>query len=429
MTTPVAPTPLPPVGGGNHGNYEDAVRELVVAPPPHVHQRSDVQWGGTDSQVVTGAGNLAPMPTGGTGGGTPTVVGRTDLYPEDFGYSTGLSAANKQATLQDFLNNLTSGKTGVIRSSLVYEHNNVLAVPTSCYGGRLIVVGDVRSTVQTASAFKVQADDFVVEGPGRFVGANVTSRGNTINHQKFVLDECSGARVSGITSEGSHGTGFFAYGASEYLVEDMTVRNTQADAFHNTHGSTYGKLRGCTAYNPGDDGMAVVSYFSADPVITSYIDVQGFRLYNGGARGVAVVGGTNIRYSDIKMDRVSAAGVYIAVESSFNSWGTSKVHMSDIYCYQPNFSGTDHGAVVFYSSVSGRPLEDVAVDRMTAEHVVRDTGTFPSGWLRHITANGGVGNRLAWHDIMLRGAGPSLQIQGNMPTTSWKSTAITRQAW
>ena len=50
--------------------------------------------------------------------------------------------------------------------------------------------------------------------------------------------------------------GIFAFGASDYLIEDVSVENTRADGVHNTHGAHHSVIRRARVRNVGDDGVA-----------------------------------------------------------------------------------------------------------------------------------------------------------------------------
>lgn len=428
-----SPSPVIPAGTWpptTHQHAQDRVGQLSTTPPPHVHGPTDLATTGTrnGTRFLRDDFVWATPPTG-TG---TTTTGRTDLYPEDFGYAVANTAAANQISMQNFVNGITAGKVGVIRAGLLYQHNALLTVPTASQGGRLIVDGELQATVPTSSGLKIQASGFHVEGSGKVTAANVTTRGSTLSHQKISIDFADGVTIDGITVDGSHATGFFAYRASNYLVRDVTVKNTKADAFHNTNGSSGGRFRGTTARDVGDDTMAVVSY-TGDGVVCSDIDIQGHRAFNGSARGLAVVGGTDIRYADCQVHRCSAAGVYITSESTangdgFNTYGCTNVRMMNLFISGANYSGTDHGAAMFVSSNASSPLTKCSIDFMVADKLVRDAGTYPSGWLRHIANVSATASEISFNNIHLRGEGPATNVQGNMTATFYEATNITRQA-
>jgi hypothetical protein len=362
-----------------------------------------------------------------------SIGGRTDVYPEDHGYSSVGTAAQKQTAMQAFMDALVDGKTGVLRNlGYPYEHNNVLYAKNTIPNARLVIHhgAELRSTVQTASAFRIQAHGFTLEGPGKVVGANVSSRGNTLNHQKIVIDPgVEGVTITGITVDGSHGTGFFSYGGINYKVGDLTVKNTQADGIHNTNLSSGGRFTTTTSIDVGDDGFAVVSY-NVDGGLCTDIRSVNHTTIRGGARGVAVVGGKDIQIVTPQVLVCDAAGIYIAAESSFNSYGCEEVRVLNPFVHSPNIAATDHGAAMFYSSVTGRGLLDCSIDGLIADRVVRDDAVAISGWLRFVQAGTpGTSARLGMASPTMRGDGPTSQVQGNMATTIYKVTNPIRQAW
>lgn len=362
------------------------------------------------------------------------VHARTDYYPEDYGYSAGGTAAAKTTALQAFLNDLTAGKTGVLRHGLLYEHDAVLTVPSSCAGGRLVVEGELRATVETASALKIHAPGFHVEGGGSLTTPTVTARGSSTDHHKIYVGwnstryDVGGVRLEGFTVDGSHAAGVFLYGVEDYLVRDVLVKNTRADAFHNTDGSRRGRFRSCTAQEVGDDGMAVVSYAGGPAPVCEDIDVQGHRVRNSYARGLSVVGGRNIHYTDCHVDGSFAAGAYIASETSYNSYGCEWVRFRGLWLRKSGdivnpYGGTspDHGACMFYAS-NTEGLTDVSMTDVEVD----DTRSTVSSNIRFITSNASPSARVTVANVLLRGTGPASDVGGNMPTSERESINITR---
>ena len=122
--------------------------------------------------------------------------------------------------------------------------------------------------------------------------------------------------------DGGAAGGIRVAGARHFRIDSNTVSNTLADGIHVTYGSQSGVVARNTVRATGDDLISVVSY-RGDQHVTSDIlitknDVAG----NPWGRGIAVVGGQNITISDnVIRNVVAAAGVYIARESSYDTFG------------------------------------------------------------------------------------------------------------
>ena len=126
--------------------------------------------------------------------------------------------------------------------------------------------------------------------------------------------------MRGIFVDGAAAAGIFAFGASDYLIEDVSVENTRADGIHNTNGAHHGIIRRARVRNVGDDGIAVVSYGS-DKSPCHHILVDSPRFYgNVWGRGFTVVGGEDIVFRDIPAENSNAAAFYVSTEGE--PWNT-----------------------------------------------------------------------------------------------------------
>lgn len=60
-----------------------------------------------------------------------------------------------------------------------------------------------------------------------------------------------------ISVDGAAAAGIFAFGASNYLIEDVLVENTRANGIHNTQGAHHGTIRNARAQH--GDALATPS--------------------------------------------------------------------------------------------------------------------------------------------------------------------------
>jgi hypothetical protein len=176
--------------------------------------------------------------------------------------------------------------------------------------------------------------------------------------------------VRDVTVDGAGCAGVYVEGASHYLLENVTVRDSRSDGIHNTGGSTHGVIRNCTVTNSGDDGFAVVSYDS-DAALCSDITFQSPRFMgNTWGRGFSVVGGTQISYFDVYGQDSNAAMVYVAAEPA--PWltrpSTDVVVAGGTLIRSNTNARIDHGAVLLYAG--NRAANDrLAISGLT----IRDT--------------------------------------------------------
>ena len=94
-----------------------------------------------------------------------------------------------------------------------------------------------------------------------------------------------------MTVDGSAAAGIYVGGASNFTLSDVLVRNTNADGIHMTTRAHDGVVRNARVVNPGDDGVAVVSYRN-DGELVRNITVESPRVEGQRwGRGFSVVGG------------------------------------------------------------------------------------------------------------------------------------------
>ena len=152
------------------------------------------------------------------------------------------------------------------------------------------------------------------------------------------------------TANSAASAGIFVYRADGFLVADNEVRRSLSDGIHITAGSRNGRVLYNTVRETGDDMIAMVSYlftgdwvnedtarlaatFAAERdqqlvrnVLVAHNDVAG--QYWG--RGISVVGGADITIRSNRIARTAvAAGVLVAREASYSTWGVDNVRVDD----------------------------------------------------------------------------------------------------
>lgn len=117
-------------------------------------------------------------------------------------------------------------------------------------------------------------------------------------------------------------------GSANGVIADNIIKNTKADGIHITDGSKQITIENNTIKQTGDDTIAVVSY-KKDPAITSSVVIRGNSVgYASGARGISVVGGSGVTIEKNKISNTEMAGIYIAVESGWETRNVSNVSVS-----------------------------------------------------------------------------------------------------
>jgi hypothetical protein len=244
-----------------------------------------------------------------------------------------------------------------VPNGYTFTHSDVLTV--SKPGTRLTGGGTLLATNEARSGVWLAADDILVADV--LLRAVTTKRWATLEQMKLRLLPRKNITLRNVTVDGSAAAGIYIGGASGYLLQDVTVRNTRADGIHQTEGAHNGRLiRPSVAY-ASDDSIAVVSY-GANTAACHNITIDSPRsLYNNWGRAFAVSGGTDITWRDIYADQSDSAAVYIGTEGApWNTYPTSRITVAGGTLTRSNKNAAiDHGSVLIYAG--GATIDTVDV--------------------------------------------------------------------
>jgi hypothetical protein len=199
--------------------------------------------------------------------------------------------------------------------------------------GALFLVMTSPSTVRTTTP----ASGGLWIGPATAAGAMV--------HEPLVVGNeiatPAAAHVFGLAEEG--GLWAFNYAHDGY-----------ADTFHHTGGSSHCQVvgnRAQTSSTRGDDLYAFVGYQAdGDPVHHCSCIANWGR--DGNARGLSAVGAGFISFQNNDIARTNWAGVYLAQEDSYSSYGTFDIRVVGNTIAQANLIGSHDGLLAFSDSPS-----------------------------------------------------------------------------
>ena len=279
--------------------------------------------------------------------------------------AVGDGRTDDTAAIQRALDGLPDNGILEFPAGKVFLHGDVLTVSTA--GVQLVGTGELRATDEERSAVRIEAAGVTVQGLTFGIG-NTTRRWSTPDQHKLFVGQVSGVTVRDVRITGSAAAGLFALGTTDFHFQRVAVFDTRADGIHMTFGAHDGTVDHPVVTRSGDDGVAVVSYLQ-DNAMCHDIEVIAptIRATTGG-RGVSVVGGQDITYRDISVDRSAAAAVYVACEGDpSNSSDTERVTIAGGKITGANTDAAiDHGAVLVYSgraggAVSGVQIVDLAV--------------------------------------------------------------------
>jgi hypothetical protein len=331
------------------------------------------------------------------------------VTPEQFG-AKGDGVTDDSAALQNAINSLVPGNTLLLSGT--YAHNKVITVAVA--GVTISGTGTLLATNEQYSAVFINADNVTVTGINLKM-QSTTKRWVAYEQMKLRLGSKTGIKVSNITIDGSAAAGLYVGGSSNFTISDVVISNTRADALHMTEGANFGTVSRVTANNPGDDGVAVVSYNGSGLCHDITIDSprQVGQLWG---RGFSVVGGDRITYRNIYSDHSNAAAVYIAAEPSYNTYASSNVLVDGGTIQYANQSATVvHGAVLVYSGQTTLQ-HDITIQNLT----ISNTKQLADIRIVSDNTSTNVQSNIRYQNITITG-GPSSAYQGNA-LSSWYNT-------
>ena len=204
------------------------------------------------------------------------------------------------------------------------------------------LAGDRSGALFLALNFGAMSRDTTPQSSGIWVG---TGSSSSFVHDALVVGnevaQSASAHVFGQGEEG--GLWAFNYAHDGY-----------ADTFHHTGGSRYCQVvanRAQTSTSRGDDLYAFVSYQSDGDVVHHCACIANWGR-DGAARGLSVVGGGFVLLDHNDVDRTQWAGVYLAQENSYQTYGVFDVTVSANTVGHANLAGS-HDGLLAYSDAPG----------------------------------------------------------------------------
>ncbi|GGO08462.1 glycosyl hydrolase family 28-related protein [Saccharibacillus kuerlensis] len=184
----------------------------------------------------------------------------------------------------------------------------------------------------------------VYKKTGKRDGADAKNSITVLGASNFVIQNVRivGAGTAGILVRDS---------AVDGTISNNLVKSTKADGIHITGGSQRITVEHNTVKKTGDDAIAVVSY-KKDRAMTSNIVIRENSVgYASKARGISVVGGSDVLIEKNKINNTEMAGIYIAVEAGFETRNVNNVGISGNTVIKSGTRPTDdHPNVLIFAS-------------------------------------------------------------------------------
>jgi polygalacturonase len=344
----------------------------------------------TSPPPSTSRAPASAAPTSRTPSGPTISVTDFGAVPDD--------GRDDQDAIQEAIDSAPEGTT-VLFPAGTYHHSHLLQVRTdrvALWGYDAALVG----TNREKHAIVLWGDYTSVVG--LTISANPTGRLHAEDQMGISLHFTTGSVVRDTTVRNTSSAGIFIWGASDYQILNNVVENTMSDGIHSVGGARNGLVQGNRLRNVGDDCFAVISYLS-ERRMSGNITIRDNSCVGGKARGISVVGGEDVRIENNTIEASAAAGVYLASEDNYNTYGAHRVQVIGNRLIGVNTnSAIRHGAIFLWAR-SGSATTSDGKSHSLQNHDILIQGNTIEGTVTgaaHIVGQGGdsvrvnfVGNR------------------------------------
>lgn len=170
---------------------------------------------------------------------------------------------------------------------------------------------------------------------------------------QVLLRDASNFEVRDVHIDGSSSAGIMSVRSGSGSIANNLVEHTNSDSIHMVQGSHDILVEQNRTVHSGDDGISVVSY-QQYAIVHDITIRDNDVLDNNGGRGIATLGGRDvlIEHNNIVGGTNDAAGIYIAAEREFNTFGVHNVRVTGNTLTDAGGTptGTNHGAITVYNS-------------------------------------------------------------------------------
>lgn len=243
----------------------------------------------------------------------------------------------------------------------------------------VLVFGNGATSV--LKAFDSTDQALIVTGDGSglrnlTLDSDASARSSRSNGAKVLISSATHFTVENVTIVNSAAAGILVYGSAHGIIQNNALRYTMADSIHLTGGTNDVVVRANRIDHAGDDGIAVVSYESTG--LTFNITITGNQVVdNEWGRNISVVGGSDIRITDnyVSGNAAGLAGIYLATEGSFDTFGVSNVTVTGNTVLKTGSATTGHGNIMLYDGTD-HALSNIVVSGNFVQGLgIRSIGT------------------------------------------------------
>ncbi|CAI6076761.1 right-handed parallel beta-helix repeat-containing protein [Cohnella sp. JJ-181] len=224
----------------------------------------------------------------------------------------------------------------------------------------------------------------------KHVYQTTVARGNGSNEKNSItVRGATNFTIDSVYVYKSSTAGILVQGASKGgTITNNTVDSTGADGIHITDGSSDVLIQGNKVKATGDDTIAVVSYAQDGPAVHDVTIRKNDVGYLSKARGITVVGGTDVLIEGNSVQDTYMAGIYIACEGNYNTVNVDRVTVKgNTIVHAGIHEPENHPNVLVYASHG--VIDNVTFSGNTIKNAAhRGIGVWGSGQIQDIYFTG-----------------------------------------
>jgi hypothetical protein len=328
-------------------------------------------------------------------------------------------ADDSTAALQAKFDQLRAGDTLTLDPG-TYRHSGMLSINAS--GVQVNGNGaTLEATNPGTAALVIHGDNVALSNMNLTAPVGLPRQDGT--NQTMLIFGRTGVTISNVNITGGSSAGMYIPKASNFRIENVTIRDTAADGIQLTAGSNNGQVNNVTTERTGDDGIAVVSH-TVGPAAGMCHDIvvnSPVVLSNNQARGLVVAGGERIAFNNINVSNTSGSGVFVGSQAAFATGSVQGVTVNGGTISGANYTPIPLGAVTVYSAAPGQSISDVTISGLTISNT-------PAAAHHNIgigTAGGAISN-INFRDIAIQQSGDlPVLFALDAPRDTYTTTGIT----
>lgn len=309
---------------------------------------------------------------------------------------TAVPVGDSTAYLQDLFDGLTPGQTLTLQPG-TYQHsgNLYVRVPGVTIDGAGAVL---EATNPATSAVLLIADD--VTFTNFDIRQAIGQARNDKPYRAGLVVGNRGVTVRNVSVTGGSTVGVFVIGASNFLLDSVTVQDTASDGIQMYAGANNGVVKNARVLRSGDDGIAVVSYLG-DAISTNISIISPYVEGTWNTRGLVVSGGSNITFTDITVKNTALSGVFVGSQTGgLPTASATNIVIDGGTITNGNYSmGYATGAVTVYNDNPLAAVRGVRIANLT----IIDTPKQARSNILHLDNGGGGIGSVVYSNIAVKG--------------------------